>query len=305
MQATRNAARRVDEQRRQISPHLFVLDEEPFIPILVDEAGEHDARFVKNVDLQSILNSDEMTLVSFARHLNNLTDESGMVPADESEKCKRIEDEYIAMVRRLSPEPQNAEPLVQKNGKEKELAHAQRTSIEGYTREQVELVKRMVAKGATDDELRLFLYRAKTLGLDPLSQQIYFIKRRQRNPVTDEYEMVGTIQIGIDGYRSLALKTGKLQGIKRGLLNDGDGKMVGAWAEVFRSDWKEPARAEVSFKEYQPLNPRTGEPLGLWSRMPSAMIQKVAEASALRMAFADMLGGTYVPEEMEEDNESN
>jgi len=35
-----------------------------------------------------------------------------------------------------------------------------------------------------------------------------------------------------------------------------------------------------------------------WTRMPETMIKKVAEASALRMAFPDELGGVYSQEEM-------
>ena len=159
-----------------------------------------------------------------------------------------------------------------------------------YTPEQMKLITDVVAKGATPDELQLFLYRCRNLGLDPLkSGQIYFVKYGS-SP--------GTIVVGIDGFRSKASRTGKLAGIKRGVTRNDKGAVTGAWAEVFRSDWREPAREEVSLAEYN-----TGR--AMWAKMPETMIKKVAEAAALRMAFPDDLGGTYVTEEMDQAEKPN
>jgi phage recombination protein Bet len=152
-----------------------------------------------------------------------------------------------------------------------------------FTKEQLELIKATVAKGASDPELKLFLYRCKNMGLDPLRPgQVHFVKYGS-NP--------GSIVIGIEGLRSLAARTGKLEGVKRGVLRNEEGKCVGAWCEVYRSDWKHPAREEVSFSEYN-----TGK--NLWAKMPETMIKKVAEVAALRMAFPDDLDGLYSEEEM-------
>jgi len=153
------------------------------------------------------------------------------------------------------------------------------------TAEQIELIKATVAKGATDNELKLFLYRAENLGLDPLKPgQIHFVKYGN-SP--------GTVIIGIDGFRGRANRTGKLRGIKRGVLRDEKGKCVGAWCEVYRSDWDQPAREEVPLSEYN-----TGK--GNWAKMPETMIKKVAEVAALRMAFPDELGGIFAEEEMDQ-----
>ena len=159
------------------------------------------------------------------------------------------------------------------------------TTTEDFTPEQLKLITDTVAKGATPNELKLFLYRCRVMGLDPLrSGQIYFVKYGN-NP--------GTVVVGLDGFRSRASKTGKLAGIKRGAIKDDKGKLIGAWAEVSRSDWKDTAREEVALAEYN-----TGK--AMWAKMPETMLKKVAECAALRMAFPDELGGVYERAEMDQ-----
>ncbi len=153
---------------------------------------------------------------------------------------------------------------------------------EQFSETDLQLIKDTVAKNATTAELSLFLYRAKVMGLNPLKPgQIYFVKYGTS---------AGTIVVGLDGFRSLAAKTGKHRGTRRGVLKDADGVLVGGWAEVSREGWIHPARAEVSLLEY-------GKNQGNWKTMPETMITKVAECAALRMAFPDELGGVYGEDE--------
>ena len=156
-----------------------------------------------------------------------------------------------------------------------------------WTQEQIKLITDVVAKGATPDELKLFLYRCEKMELDPLKPgQIYFIKYGSRP---------GSIVIGIEGFRSKAARTGKLSGIKRGVLRDANGVCTGAFAEVCRSDWDHPAYEEVLLSEYNTKQ-------STWNTMPETMIKKVAEAAALRMAFPDDLGGIYIQEEKDQES---
>ena len=67
-----------------------------------------------------------------------------------------------------------------------------------FTTNQIDLVKRTVANGATNDELQLFLAQCTRTGLDPFSKQIYFVKRGGK----------GTIQVSIDGMRLIAQRSG-------------------------------------------------------------------------------------------------
>lgn len=163
------------------------------------------------------------------------------------------------------------------------LRNANDLVVHDFSQEQLELIKATVAKGATDNELKLFLYRCKNMGLDPLKPGMVHFVKYGNSP--------GTIIVGIEGFRAKAARTGKLSGIKRGVMRNEDGKCVGGWCEVYRSDWQHAAREEVSLAEYN-----TGK--SQWAKMPETMIKKVAEAAALRMAFADELGGVYAEEEM-------
>jgi len=172
----------------------------------------------------------------------------------------------------------------------------QNGQIAALTKAQIDLIKKTIAVGATDDELKLFLYVANKRGLDPLLDQIHFVKRKRKN-AKGEWETIHSIQTGIDGFRVIADRTDKLSGIKRGVIKNGQNEITGAWAEVYRKDWQEPAREEVSFAEYCQTNAK-GEPTHMWAKMPETMIKKCAESAALRMAFPQDLSGLYTHEEM-------
>ena len=65
--------------------------------------------------------------------------------------------------------------------------------------EQIALVKRTVAVGATDDELALFFFDCHRRGVHPLDKLIYFTKRKGKyTPITS-----------IDFLRTRAHDTGK------------------------------------------------------------------------------------------------
>lgn len=163
--------------------------------------------------------------------------------------------------------------------------------------EQIELVKRTVADGATNDELALFLHTAKRTGLDPLARQIHFIRRKRWNKDKGAWDWVGSIQTGIDGYRLIADRTNRYAPgdiVLKGSPPDMEAtasvkKLVGdTWHEI---------KATAYWTEYCQSD-KEGKPMGLWAKMPRLMLGKCAEALALRRAFPAELSGIYTHEEM-------
>jgi phage recombination protein Bet len=74
----------------------------------------------------------------------------------------------------------------------------------GLTPQQIALARRTVAKDCNEDEFNLFLYTAQHLRLDPLRRQIFAFVYSKDQP--DKRKM--TIVTGIDGFRSIAARTG-------------------------------------------------------------------------------------------------
>lgn len=175
-----------------------------------------------------------------------------------------------------------------------------------FTPEQMQLMKDTVAKGVTDNEFLLFMHLAKTYGLDPFAKEIWCIKYvpQGRNPA----DCQATIFTSRDGYLKIASRDPQMNGLQSDVVYEGDvmekrpdgtvhhvfgnprGAIIGAYAVVHRKDRTYPAYFYAPFKEYFSTKNPT------WGKYPSAMIQKVAEAMALKRAFS--ISGLVTHEEI-------
>ena len=187
------------------------------------------------------------------------------------------------------------------------------TMTGNFTSEQVEIIKRQIAVGATDDELKMFLYVCGRAGLDPFTRQIYCLERRVRNRDTGQWEKRISIQTSIDGFRLIAQRSGEYEGQAGPFWCGPDGAWVDVWLSseppvaakvgVWRKGFREAAWGTARYAAYvQTYKDEAGKtlPNSMWAKMPDGQTAKCAEALALRKAFPQELSGLHTEEEMQQ-----
>ena len=166
---------------------------------------------------------------------------------------------------------------------------AQAAMAPTVTSEQMELVRRTVAAGATADELKLYLYDCQRQNVHPLDKLLHFTKRGGKyTPVTS-----------IDLMRIRAAESGEYAGADDAVFDGVPGEaQFSAQATVWRLVQGQRCAfvATARWAEYCP-GPGSDH---MWRKMPHTMLSKCAEALALRKGFPRQLSGLYAREELDQ-----
>lgn len=178
------------------------------------------------------------------------------------------------------------------------LVESPQTQAIQWSPDEVTTIRDTVAKGATDNELKMFLHLSQTYGLDPFAKEIWFIKAGGQ-PV---------IMTSRDGYLKIANNDKGYEGMVSDVVYEGDsfqktvdgvshtygvgkrGGILGAYALVYKQGTRFPAYVFAPFRDYNKGN-------NVWRQYPHAMILKVAESMALKRAFS--LSGLVTREEID------
>lgn len=186
-------------------------------------------------------------------------------------------------------------------------ALAIRPGQEFWTEKQRSALTVLGIRNASNADLAVFFHYCQKTQLDPFSKQIYGIMRREK--IGDQWVDKFTIQVGIAGFQvirdRIASRLGVTVEYEDTVWYDADGGEHTVWL------WDTPPAAAkvVVLKDghrysgvcrtaaYMQTN-KQGDPAGQWRTQPENMIEKCAEAKALRRAFPHDLGGLYIEEEM-------
>lgn len=179
-----------------------------------------------------------------------------------------------------------------------------------FSDKEIQLIKDQICRGASNEELELFVKICKRTGLDPFARQIYSVERWDNKLK----RMVHQPQTSVDGLRLIAERSGKYEGQTKAEWCGEDG----VWKDVWLSD-KNPSAARIGVHKaghreatyavarwqsyavtYRDKMSGQDKLSPMWTKMPDLMLAKCAESLALRKAFPNELSGVYSGEEMEQ-----
>lgn len=186
-----------------------------------------------------------------------------------------------------------------------------------YEDKQLALIRNTVAKDCNPQEFDTFIHMCRGVRLDPLRRQIYAFIFHKDDPKRRQM----TIVTSIAGYRAIADRTGcyrpgKAETILDPSLIDPATNPRGishATVTVYKhshGEWHEVTET-AHWEEYAPLKEiwENSAPTGRfvldpkkdgWRRMPRVMLEKCAEAKALRRAWPDDFAGLMEETELDQ-----
>lgn len=194
----------------------------------------------------------------------------------------------------------------------------------GLTGSQLALVKTTIAKDCNPDEFSLFMEAARSYGLDPFRKQILPMVFNKN--ARDQSKRRLSIIVARDGLRVIAQRCKNYRPASEKAEWETDDALksplnpkglisctVYLWQQDSRGDWFK-VKGEAEWDEFAPITEEwaedesgkrrpTGKKVldasGNWVKMPKVMLEKCAEAQALRAGWPEQFGGLYAEEEMD------
>lgn len=175
-------------------------------------------------------------------------------------------------------------------------------SFELTNEQKISLCETVLAK-ATKEERRSFFATCERSGLDPFSRQISATFRWNKDAGREVLQVV----VNIDGFRTIAARSGKYRGQNGPWWCGKDGQWRDVWlesdppaaakVEILHADFEKPLVSVATWDQYVQTT-KDGRPNRMWSSMGAFMLAKCAEALGLRRAFPETLSGLYTADEM-------
>ena len=171
------------------------------------------------------------------------------------------------------------------------------------------MLANIIPQGTPKEQVQIFATVCQEKSLSPFQKQIYLLpfKKSKGQAPNKTWETHYACIVGIDGYRTIAERTGKYAGNDDYRFDNGKTEFecrnadqknpVTATATVYKimNGQRVPYSATVSWESYYPA--QAGKAFN-WNRMPYLMLGKTAEALALRKAFPEALSGLHSEDEM-------
>lgn len=159
-------------------------------------------------------------------------------------------------------------------------------------------IRMRICPKANENEIAYFLELCRAQRLNPFLNEAYLVKFGS-NPAqimvahktlvkrAESHPQYDGMEHGV-----VVMREGRIYQEQRGAYYPEAGEtLVGGWCKVYRKDRRMPIYAERSFKS---MNKGQAN----WKSMPDVMIDKCAQAAALREAFPDDFASMYTREEM-------
>jgi len=171
----------------------------------------------------------------------------------------------------------------------------------------VGMVKTMIAvptatgKQPSDNDCIKFIALCQARKLNPFEGDAFMIGYDTKNG--PKFNLITAIQ----AFLKRAESSPHYNGMESGIIVERDGqiidiegdfylsgdKVLGGWATVHRKGQEYPIKKRIRLERFK-------KGFGIWVDDPAGMICKCAEADALRTSFPTMLGGMYLPQELEQ-----